>query len=288
MSECKPVYYSGLGDCQKLFERIVGFLKIDKKTAISDEKLIATWTAIIAGASSQTGIYIPISNGYQNTTPEPTFTDSNTGNRRKDSDPNVQLVGMFSGSYCDYKTFFSADDTLIDFVAVLDDGSLWLTKSKAGASEGFRARFNIRKNAPQADNTLENFPVYINFEYSDELDRGFVSTPSFSLKQLRDVVPVGLYMEVTTDWAVTNKVTVKITERCSPDAPYQDIADEDDFEVLSAVADAGAAISAVDITNKAQGVYILTTSVLTDDIVIRAIGVDTNLVFVSQPTDVVV
>lgn len=287
MSECKPVYYSGLGDCQKLFERIVGFLKIDKKTAISDEKLIATWTAIMAGASSQTGIYIPISNGYQNNTAEPTFTASNTGNNRKEDDPNVNLLGFFSGSYCDYKTFFPADDSLIDFVAVLDDGSLWLTKSKAGASEGFRARFNIRKNAPQADSKLENFPIYINFEYSDELDRGFVSTPSFSLKQLRDIVPVGLAMEVTTAWAA-NAVTVKITERCSPNAPYQDIADENDFEVLSAEADAGAAISSVDITNAAQGIYVLTTSVLTDNIVIRAIGVDTNLEYVSQPTDIVV
>ena len=115
MSECTPVYYSGLGDCQKLFERIVGFIKLDKKTTISNEKLIATWTAIMAGASSQTGIYIPISNGYQNNTAEPTLDTTNLGNVRKTDDPNVQLIGMFSGSYCDYKTFFPADDSLIDF-----------------------------------------------------------------------------------------------------------------------------------------------------------------------------
>ena len=286
---CEPIYFSGLGDCDALFRRIVGFLVLKKKTAISDETLLATWQAIIAGTSSQTGIYIPINRGYQNNTAEPERNTSNVGYTEKTDDPPVALVGFPKVSYCDYKTMYAWDGQDVDFVAVLDNGQLWLTKSTAGASIGFRANFTIRKNAPSADNPGEGTPIYIDFLYKEQMDNGFVSTPSFTIQELRDVVPVGLNMSLVTAWA-TNTVTIKLTERCAPDVPYvYTAADVANFPILSAKTDANPTISAVDDTNKAQGIYILTTLNVTDDIKIRAVDDDgSNLTYVSQPFDVVI
>jgi len=184
---------------------------------------------------------------------------------------------------------YDLDGQDVEFVGVLDNGQLWLTKDSEGNDVGFRSNFTIRKNGPMADNPAEGTPVYIDFLYKDQMDNGYVSTPSFTVLELRDTVPVGLAMTVTTPWAATN-VTVKITKRCSNE-PYEfTAADPANFPILSAKADAAPTITDVDDTNKAQGIYILTTGVgVTDDIVIRAIDDDgSNRTHVSQPLTIVI
>jgi len=287
---CKPIYYSGLGDCDALFKRVVGFLVLDKGTAISDETLLATWKAIIAGTASQTGIYLPITRGYQNNTAEIERLTSNTGVTEKAGDSNVALVGFLKGSYCDYKSLYGWDGRDVDFVAVLDSGQLWLTKDSDGNSIGFRSNFTIAKNAPKADNVAEGTPLYIDFLYKDEMDNGFVSTPSFNTRELRDVVPVGLNMTVAVAWAASD-VTVKITKRCSTEPYVFDAAAPANFPILSAKTDVNPSFSAVDDTNKALGIYVLTTTaiVVTDDLLIRAIDDDgSNQTYVSQPVTIVI
>jgi len=289
---CEPIYYSGLGDCDKLFKRVVGFLVLDKGTAISDETLLATWQAIIADIGvAQTGIYLPISRGYQNNTAEPERTTSNLGTTEKTDDPNVALVGFLKGSYCDYKTLYGWDGRDVDFVAVLDNGQLWLTKDSSDNSLGFRANFTIRKNAPLGDNVAEGTPMYVDFLYKDEMDNGFVSTPAFNTRELRDVVPVGLSMSVAVAWAA-NDVTVKIVKRCAPSQPYVFAsAVVGDFPILAAKTDVNPSFSAVDDTNKAIGIYVLTTTaiVVTDDLLIRTQDDDgSNQTHVSQPVTIVI
>jgi hypothetical protein len=287
---CEPIYYSGLGDCDQLFKRVVGFLVLDKGTAISDETLLATWQAIIADIGvDQKGIYLPISRGYQNNTAEPERVTSNLGITEKADDPNVALVGFLKGSYCDYKTLYGWDGRDVDFVAVLDNGQLWLTKDSDGNSIGFRANFTIRKNAPMGDNVAEGTPMYIDFLYKDEMDNGFVSTPSFTTRELRDSVPKGLSISVVTPWAA-NVVTVKVVKRCAPSQPYVfSSAVAGDFPILAAKSDVSPSISSVDDTNKAIGVYVLTTLSATDDLLIRAQDDDgSNQTYVSQPVTITI
>jgi hypothetical protein len=287
---CEPIYYSGLGDCDQLFKRVVGFLVLDKGTAISDETLLATWQAIIADIGvDQKGIYLPISRGYQNNTAEPERVTSNLGITEKADDPNVALVGFLKGSYCDYKTLYGWDGRDVDFVAVLDNGQLWLTKDSDGDSIGFRANFTIRKNAPMGDNVAEGTPMYIDFLYKDEMDNGFVSTPSFTTRELRDSVPKGLSISVVTPWAA-NVVTVKVVKRCAPSQPYVfSSAVAGDFPILAAKSDVSPSISSVDDTNKAIGVYVLTTLSATDDLLIRAQDDDgSNQTYVSQPVTITI
>ncbi len=287
---CEPIYYSGLGDCDALFKRVVGFLILDKKTAISDETLLATWQAFIADIGvDQTGIYLPITRGYQNNTAEPERVTSNLGITEKADDPNVALVGFLKGSYCDYKTLYALDGKDIDFVAVLDNGQLWLTKDSDGNSLGFRSNFTIRKNGPMGDNVAEGTPLYVDFLYKDEMDNGFVSTPAFNTRELRDIVPVGLAMSVAVAWS-TNAVTVKIVKRCAPSQPYVfTAAVAGDFPILAAKSDVSPSISAVDDTDKAIGIYVLTTLAATDDLLIRAQDDDgSNQTHVSQPVNIVI
>lgn len=287
---CEPIYYSGLGDCDKLFKRVVGFLVLDKGTAISDETLLATWLAIIADIGvAQTGIYLPISRGYQNNTAEPERVTSNLAITEKVDDPNVALVGFLKGSYCDYKTLYGWDGRDVDFVAVLDNGQLWLTKNSAGASIGFRANFTIRKNAPMADNVAEGTPMYVDFLYKDEMDNGVVSTPAFNTRELRDIVPVGLAISIAVAWN-TNEVTVKLVKRCAPSQPYVFAAAvPGDFPILAATSDVSPSISAVDDTDKAIGIYVLTTLAATDDLLIRAQDDDgSNQTYVSQAITVTI
>jgi hypothetical protein len=293
MSNCPPIVYSGLGDCDALFRRLTGFLVLDKKTAISNEKLLATWQAIIAGVASQTGIYLPITRGYQNNTAEPERTTANTGQTEKTGDPLVALVGFLQGSYCDYKTLYDWDGRQIDFVGVLDTGQLWITRSSAGATQGFRSNFTIRKNAPLADNVAEGTPLYVDFLYLTDMDNGDVSTPEFTTRELRDVVPVGLRATVTDPYD-TGDVTILVTKRCSSD-PQTDLTAVDNWEIISAGTQLDVDITAVDATSAAVGSYILTIKQnagttpidLTQDVVLRAVKDDSsNLTYVSQKVNI--
>jgi len=287
---CEPIYYSGLGDCDKLFKRIAGFLPVDKGTTISDETLLATWLAITADIGvEQKGIYLPITRGYQNNTAEPERVTSNLGVTEKTDDPNVALVGFLKGSYCDYKTLYAWDGRDVDFIAVLDNGQLWLTKDSDGKSIGFRANFTIRKNAPMGDNVAEGTPLYIDFLYKDEMDNAFIATTAFTVRELRDTVPAGLSISIPVPWS-TNAVTVKLVKRCAPSQPYVfAAAAPGDFPILSAASDVNPTISAVDDTDKAIGIYVLTTLNAADDLLIRAQDDDgSNQTYVSQPITIVI
>lgn len=290
---CEPFYYSGLSDCEILFKDVVAAMILDKGTTLSDAAAKATYTAIFAGTASQTGMYLPIGRGYQNNTAEPERNTSASGFTEKTSDPLPMLVGFLDRSYCDYKTLYQLDGKDKDIVLFLKNGKVWHSKNSDGASIGFRAKLSIRKNAPGADNSVENFPIYMDFKYIEDLDNATITTLAFSIKELNDAMPVGLNMEVSSAYAA-GVVTVDINYRCSL-TPFVDITDETSFEVLyteSGSTDLDIDVTTVDKTSAAIGRYILTikkdaTSTpanLTKGVWIRAIEDDGSLVtYLSAP-----
>lgn len=290
---CEPFYYSGLSDCEMLFKDVVGAMIMDKGTTLSDAAAKATYTAIFAGTASQTGMYVPIGRGYQNNTAEPERNTSVVGFTEKVSDPLPMLIGFLDKSYCDYKTLYGLDGKDKDVILFLKNGKVWHSKNSAGSKIGFRAKISIRKNAPGADNSVENFPIYMDFKYIEDLDNAEITTLNFSVKELNDAVPVGLAMKVNSAYAA-GVVTVDINKRCSL-TPFADITDQTSFEVLYTVngsTDLDIDVTACDKTSAAIGRYILTikkdaTGIpanLTAGVWIRAVENDgSNLTYVSDP-----
>jgi len=294
---CTPFYKSGLSDCDEIAKRAKAWLILDKGQTFTDTqmKAVATWSAIIAGTASQTGMYLPCTRGYQNNTPEPTRTTSNLGYVEKTFDPPIQLVSMLKASYCDYRTLYDADQKDFDAIAVLEDGKLWHSKNATGANIGFRVNFTVRKNAALTDNNAEALPIYLDFNYMEQVDNAYITTPEFTAIDLDNAVPVGLNISVVTAYAAGD-VVIKATKRCSTE-PYNDLDATTNFAVLSTVTDLDVAVTAVDSTSKSLGIYTLTIKKdasgtpanLTDDVVIRAINDDgSNLTHVSQPLNITV
>lgn len=295
--DCTPFYKSGLGDCDTIARRAKAWIILDKGQSFTETevKTLATWSAIIAGQSSQTGMFLPVQRGYQNNTPEPERNTSNLGYTEKTNDPPIQLVGMLKASYCDYRTLYDADHKDFDVIAILEGGKLWMTQNSSGAFVGFRSNFTIRKNAALTDNNAEAFPIYLDFVHMDQLDKAFIITPSFQFVDLENAIPVGLNAGVTVAYAAGD-VTVKVTKRCSIEG-YSGLTAVTNWEVLSASADLDVDVTAVDATSASLGQYVLTIqkdasttpATLTDNVVIRGVNDDgTNLTYVTQPLEIVV
>lgn len=290
---CEPFYYSGLSDCEMLFKDVIGAMIMDKGQTLSDAAAKATYTAIFAGTASQTGMYVPIGRGYQNNTAEPERTTTQVGFTEKVSDPLPMLVGFLDRSYCDYRTLYGIDNQDKDVVLFLKSGKVWHSKNSAGSKIGFRAKISVRKNAPSADNSVENFPIYMDFKYIEDLDNAEITTLNFSVKELNDAVPVGLNMSLVTAYTAGD-VVVDITKRCTL-TPFADITDAASFEVLyteSGSTDLDIDVTSAPLTSAEIGRYTLTIqrnasstpADLTKGVWIRAVEDDgTNLTYVSQP-----
>lgn len=291
--KCTPFYYSGLSDCEILFKDVIGAMVMDKGQTLSDAAALATYTAIIAGTSSQTGMYLPIGRSYQNNTAEPERNTSVVGFTEKVSDPLPMLVGFLDRTYCDYKTLYDIDNQDKDVVLFLKNGKVWHSKNSDGSKIGFRAKISIRKNAPGADNSVELFPIYMDFKYIEDMDNAEVTTLNFSVKELNDSIPVGLNISLVTAYT-SGDVVVSINKRCSL-TPFADITDETSFEVLyteSGSTDLDIDVTAASTTSASVGRYTLTIQKdssstpanLTKGVWIRAVEDDgSNLTYVSDP-----
>lgn len=294
MSNCKTFYYSGLSDCKALFKDVAGAVIMDKGQTLSNPAELATYKAIIAGTSSQTGIYLSfLSSSYQNNTAEPERNTNALGVSRKVSDPLPMLIGFVERSYCDYKTLYDIDHQDKEIVLLLKSGVAWHTKNSSDVKTGFRSGISIRKNAPSADNSVENFPVYMDFQYVDDLNNAEITSLNFSIKELDDAVPVGLNMSLVTAYAAGD-VVVQINKRCTL-TPFADITDQTSFEILepaSGSTDLDIDVTAAALTSASIGRYTLTIqrnasstpADLTSGVWIRAVEDDgSNLTYVSQP-----
>lgn len=256
--KCTPFYYSGLSDCDMLFKDVVGAMILDKGATLSDPAAKATYTDKFA-VYPATGMFAPIMRGYQNNTAEPERNTSAVGFTEKTSDPLPMLVGFLDKSYCDYKTLYALDGAEKDIVLFLKNGRVWHSQDATGNKIGFRVKVSIRKNAPGADNSVENFPLYFDFMYIEDLDNALLTTLNFSVKELADAVPVGLNGVVTTAYS-SGTVTVDLKKRCTL-TPYAGATATTNWEVLyteNGSTDLDVDVTTVGATSAAIGRYVLT------------------------------
>jgi hypothetical protein len=289
---CSEYYYSGLGACKSFREKVNGVIITDVGVTITPAyaKELVNWKAILAGVASTTGIYIPFDRGYQNNSSEPEITTSNLGYSEKTFDPPPMIKGFGDMSYCDYKTFFAADNQSFDVFLVLRDGTIEGTKQADGTLKGYRGSVNLRFNAPVADNLQESYPFDIHFKDVTEWKvQSTLVTTNFSITNLKDAVPAGINLEVIVPWDA-DAVTIKLVKRCNPTAPYIfTAAAVGNFPILYSKSDLAPSIASVDDASKALGIYILTTLGVADDITIQAIDDNgSNRTYVSQPETIIV
>lgn len=292
---CSTFYPSGLGACKSFRERVIGVIMVEKGNSqlIANSKLLATFTTLMAGKSAGIkAIYIPFDRGYQNNTTEPEITTSNLGFNEKTNDFAPSIRGFGYMSYEDYKTFFGADNQEYDFWLVLKDGILEGTLKADGTVKGYRGKLYVQYNAPAADNLQESLPFVINFTDVNEWKENSINiVPSFTITDLIDELPVGLQVEVVTAYTAGD-IVVKVTKRNQSKSPYSALDAVGNWEVLSVSSDLDVAVTAVDATSAALGLYTLTIKKdssgtpadLTDDVVIRGVDDDTtNYTYLTQP-----
>lgn len=257
---CSPFFFAGLGECKAFRERVKGVLVTAKGTVVTldNAKLLATWEAMLAPSDGKpTAIYIPFDRGYQNNTSEPEITTSNLGYSEKTQEFPPMIKGFGDMSYADFKGFFAADGQVFDIWLVLKDGTLEGTYTSAGY-KGYRGKFFMTANAPNADNLQESFPFDISF--SDVIEWKANSTPvaaSFSPTELQDAVPAGLDVAIISAYTAGD-VTVMVTKRNQSSVPYAGLDAVSDWNVLFTEGDSDVAVTAVDAAGAAQGIYILT------------------------------
>jgi len=256
--KCATPYFSGLADCQKLMQKVVGIGLTLKGTTFTKATFIteATWNVGIASktTASRNATVFPFTN-YERTTDDATINTTNLGYKDKDSDPAPSMTGWLDISYCDYKTLFSLEGTAFDAVLFLQDGTQFGSLKSDGTIKGFRCKINVRKDLPPSDNSQSSYPVLINFRSADEFENGYIDQPDYSFDDIKDMVPVGLALSITTPLvAATGVVVVQVNKRCT-DTGYAGLLIAD-WEVLATNGEPPVGVTVM--VDDTQGQYTLT------------------------------
>jgi len=235
MSTCgNVVAFAGRSDFNSLMSEVIGVSLIKKGSTFTDATFIqsANWHTKIADLSAgMVALPLSIKRGFENTTPEVTFeTATSTGFTEQTTQPVPSLKGYVDGSYCDYKQLMALNGHSFNVVLHLKDGSLFATRDDALVVKGFRATINTYFGLPLAENRMQSYPIWINFEYMDEFNNGYVDNPDWTFRALLDFMPVGLSMKVTT--RLTTTAVVKVTNRATG-AGYEGLVVGDFAELAS-------------------------------------------------------
>lgn len=206
-------------------------------------------------------IFAPASlSAYERTTDEPTLNTSALGKKYlvRKGVPSMRI--FIESNVCDYNEIVSKlKGGLYSVFFILEDGALMGRRAAAGTVEGFTARINAAgADVPIPDAIENSYPVYINFTSIEEFETRIAKNPVGWMPaiDLPAAMPIGLSITATTAYA-TGDITVKIAERCGD--PYVDSGlTHTDFEVLGSNDLTAPAVTAVDATGSASGVYVLT------------------------------
>jgi len=256
MSICgNVVAFAGRSDFNSLMSEVIGVTLIKKGNTFTDATFIqsANWHTKVADLSAgMVALPLSIKRGFENTTPEVTFeTAASTGFQEQTTQPVPSLKGYVDGSYCDYKTLQGLNGHSFNVVLHLKDGSLYATRDAALVIKGFRATVNTYFGLPLAENRQQSYPIWINFEYMDEFEDGYVDNPDWTFRDILDFLPVGLNVKVTT--RLTTTAVVKVTNRATG-AGYEGLI-VGDWSVLSTNTD-NVTVSVC--SDDGSGVYTLT------------------------------
>ena len=256
MANCNVGVFSGLADVICQLGKINGIMVTEKGTAFTDATFIAPSTHHVGIASittaSRTSMVYPMKRGYENTTDDITIQTSNLGYKEKDGEPIPSMVGMLDVGAVDYQTLQDLETSLWDIVLFTDKKKQVGCKNSSGSTKGFRARIAFKYGLPPSDNVQTSYPVYIFFDDADEFKNVVYASPSYSFQDLRDYVPVGLDMSITTAYATgTSTVIVKVVKRGTGVGLAGLVAA--DFEVLES--NGTSVVGVVSIVDNGQGSY---------------------------------
>jgi len=239
MSTCgNVVAFAGRSDFNSLMSEVIGVSLIKKGNTFTDTTFVqsANWHTKIADLSAgMVALPLSIKRGFENTTPEVTFeTATSTGFQEQTTQPVPSLKGYVDGSYCDYKTLQGLNGHSFNVVLHLKDGTIYATRDAALVVKGFRATVNTYFALPLAENRQQSYPIWINFEYMDEFEDGYVDNPDWTFRDILDFLPNGLNAKVTT--RLTTTAIIKVVTRATG-AGYEGLV-VGDFSVLSSSSDA--------------------------------------------------
>jgi len=247
MSTCgKVVAFAGRSDFNSLLPEIIGVSLIKSGNTFTDTTFIteSTWKTLISASAGMLALPLSLKRGFENTTPEVTFETSNIGFTEQTTQPVPAIKGYLDGSYCDYKTYMALNGQSFNVVLHLKDGSQFATRDSALVVKGFKATVHTYFGVSQAENRMQSYPLWVNFESYDEFNDGYIDKPSYTFRDLLDYVPIGLNIKVTTAYAA-GVVIVKVTNR-STGAGYEGLlltdwieldANTDDTQITAMVDD---------------------------------------------------
>jgi len=163
------------------------------------------------------------------------------------------MKGYVSGSFCDYQTLLGLNGQSFDVVLHLKDGGQYGTNEvNTLVVSGFKATINTYFGIPLAENRMQSYPLWINFESYDEFLNGYLVNPTYTFRSILDYVPVGMALGVTRLLS-TSTADVKVTNRSTGEVIIGLLAA--DFSSISSNA------ADVDITSASDGgdgTYVLT------------------------------
>jgi hypothetical protein len=281
--------YSGNGASKALLQDVKGLIILTKNTTltVAQAKTLAGWTGLIAPATTSAikATYIDIARGFESKTKAAEMVTANTGFEEKTKDFPPQFIAYGHLSYADYQTWFGADGMEFDFIPVLQDGKLVFPLTSAGAMIGFCGRliitnFDLPKAGGAEKAKYSEFTVM--FDDVDQMKAAQIVTPTFTRKELEAVVPVGLNLEVVTNYeSAGGTVVVKATHRATG-LPYAGLTTTAEWEVVSISGDTGGAVTTVSATQAALGIYTLTVlntaAKLTNDFEIQGVKITAGVV----------
>lgn len=257
--------YSGNGLSKGFLPDIEGVIVLEPgtTTTLAAAKTAAGWEAHISPATSAAivGTYINLRRGVEDKTTAPEFTTANTGMKEKTKDFAWECTGYGFMSYQDYRTWFAADGKDYDFVFILADGTILHCFDSNGNVIGFSGTMfvNFGMPKPGGDGKQKACVFDIMLDNVTQMKGQEVTETAFSRRELEELVPVGIKIEVTSAYNA-GALTVKATHRVTG-IPYDGFPITANWKVVSTTTDNTAVIAIVSGAGAAIGIYTLTVYV---------------------------
>ena len=273
--------FSGTGNSKQFLPDVKGLIVMVRGTTISAAtiKTLAAFEAIIKPATTAAikATYLDIKRGIDPKTTAPQFTTANTGFKEKTQDFAPEFTAYGHISWVDYRTWFDADGVEFDFIPVLADGNIQCAVNTAGDYVGFEGRLFVTFDLPKAGGDMKQKQSSFDVMFDDvEQYKNLVNVvTAFSMRDLEGLVPVGLSLEVVTNYtggAGVGAVVVKATHRVTG-APYAGLTTTAEWEVVSVTADAAGAVTAVSATSFNSNVVRLKDTCLMKNSILLAVSI---------------
>jgi len=282
------IKYAGNGASKAFLSNVKGMIVLNQGTTITvaTAKTLSGWVALISPATTAAikGTFLDLARGLEGKSPAPEWTTANTGLKEKTMDFPPEFTGYGYMSWEDYQTWFASDAMEYDFLMVLENGDLMHAFASDGKVAGFRGNMFLTFDLPKpgGDGKQKACPFDVVLSDVDQIRNYAVLRTNFNRRELESVVPVGLKLEIVTDYESSGgTVVLKATHRVTG-LPYAGFSAYTEFEVVGLTGDSGGAATAISATQAAVGIYTLTvlntTPKMTSDFEIQGVKVSTGVI----------